>query len=175
MNKIIIAAFAGLVVGYASSFIVPSFHKQSAQTNSGELSGRIVLGRTNNGTFHETGLNIPYDVTGVYPAGIILISPDKTKAVYAIWEDTKFKLYVSDIDGNNSKMIAEQQVPEGSGSLYVSSIQWSEDGTHVSYVEDGAKCKKAFCAQPDDFALLMITYSVDVRTGEKTVVSSNER
>jgi hypothetical protein len=171
MNKGLVTALClGLIAGYGIAKI-PLEHPVPKPSGEGNLVGQIVLARTwSNGTNEETGLRVPYDVTGSYPGASVLLSPKKTKVVYTTWEMAKINLYVADIDGGNAKKIAQQEIPEGSGGLNVSSIHWTDD-THIAYIEGGSTCKEG-CTASNPPKNEIFTYSVDVLTGEKTLVST---
>jgi len=159
-------AVVSLFIGYgASYFIKPSLPVPQERKNR-ELIGQVVLAQQEtDGTVKETGLRVPYEFGASAPW--VVVSPDKTKVVYASWENVHYVLYVADIDGSKVRKIAEQEVPEGSGGLNVQSIQWSQDGTRITYEESGATCKEG-CDHP---VQVLMHYSVDVSTGKKTLLS----
>jgi Tol biopolymer transport system component len=90
------------------------------------------------------------------------------------WENAHVVIYVANVDGSGARKITEQVVPEGSGGLNVSTIRWSDDGKLITYMETGpAHCVDKRCSIPEDFASDLVTYSVDVATGKKTLVPTN--
>lgn|GEM_PF-3579985 len=173
MKKIIFAALfaACLLVGFVAGRYAPDFFK-STPTGTAQLVGRIDLSKEySDGSLRDAGVSIPYDITGTYPGtSIILLSHDKTKVLYTVWENAHIVIYVSNIDGTGVKKIAEQNVAEGSGSLATSSLRWSDDDAYITYVESGSVCNKPPCVNPEDFVMGQTTYRVDVNTGNKTIV-----
>lgn len=174
MNKNNLIIFiAGVAIGAMLCFyILPFVHRSSVVLNNSELSGEVVLVQKNsNGMRNETGLRIPYDITGAY-SGVyrVVFSSSKKQVLYTAWEDTKVKIYVSDLYGSHVRKIAEQEVGEGSGELIVNSIEWSQDEKRVTYTETSSHCE-ADCL-PEDIKLIQTKYIVDVESGEKKVVES---
>jgi hypothetical protein len=176
MKKIIFATLfiAGLLVGYITARLTPDFLKKTP-TGIPQLVGHIVLSKEySNGSLRDTGVSIPYDITGTYPeTSIILLSHDKSKVLSTVWENAHIVIYVSNVDGSGVKKIAEQNVAEGSGGLDTSSIRWSDDDTYITYVESGFVCNKPTCVNPDDFSTGQTAYRVDVNSGNKTTVSAS--
>jgi hypothetical protein len=174
MKKIIFAGvfILGIAVGYIIFGLFPKFIEKTP-VGTPQLSGRIVLfNQYDDGSLRETGVSVPYDITGTYPGtSLMQLSPDKTKVVYTAWENAHVVIYVAGVNGIGTKKIAEQKVPEGSGGLDVNSIKWSEDGTHITYVEDGLKCMKKNCVGSSDFTDVRTTYSVDVNNGNQSIVN----
>jgi len=162
----------GLVVGYAIANFVPNLFKKNS-TGLPQLTGRIVLyNQYPDGTKREAGVDVPYDISGIYPGtSSMWLSPDKSKVVYTDWEDARVVVYVANVDGAGVKKIAEQSAPEGSGELIVSSIRWSDE-SHISYIENGLKCEKESCINPSDFSEAKTTYSIDVNTGEHSIIGA---
>lgn len=142
--------------------IISSF--QSKKEN-----GKMVLYKLYpDGTFEKSGLEVVYDWPSTYTVEVnIVISPDKTKAVYNKWntDNLKMEIYVSDIDGKNIKKIAEQEVPEGSGELNQNSLIWTDD-EHITYYETSANGEGKITPK-----IIDTYYKVDVVSGSKTVIS----
>lgn len=117
----------------------------------------------------ETGLSVPFDVTGTYRnVNSILISPAGDEVLYTLWENARVEIFVSNTDGTHARKIAEQEAAEGSGELDLSSLSWSEDGAKISYIESGMVCGARICDMPNDFFLQRTLYTVDLTTGQKT-------
>jgi hypothetical protein len=174
MNKHIVLGFiAGLIVSLIVYVIAPFVYSTSSTKGGEELGGQIVLTRINQkGVSKETGLRIPYDITGTYPGvSAVVLSLDKERVVYTTWENARIMIHVSDIQGANSKVIAEQEVPEGSGGLDVGTIKWSDDGKTITYTESGMTCKGT-CTQPSEEVSVRTWYSVDVQTGKKIITQT---
>jgi hypothetical protein len=166
------------LIGLAVGYFLPRFFDSSRTfkaTGKSQIVGRIILlDKYDNGLTRETGFDIPYDISGIYPGtSFVWISPDKNKVVYSVWENAHISLYVSALDGSKARKIADQEVPEGSGSLIVNSIRWSTDSSKIIYSEDGQKCVKLVCVNPEDFSDIRITYSVDISSGNKSIVQSH--
>jgi hypothetical protein len=176
MKKIILAAILilGLLGGYAVARLTPDFFKK-APTGVTQLVGRLGLFKEYpDGFLRDAGVSVPYDITGTHPdTSLILLSPDKTKVVYTVWENAHIVIYVAGVDGTGVKKIAEQDVPEGSGALDVNSIRWSDEGSRITYNEDGLKCMKKSCLEPNDFTDVTVSHSVDINTGNQSVVNVN--
>jgi len=174
MKKMILAVLfvACLSVGFVAGRYAPAFFKR-APTGTAQLVGRIVLSKEySDGSRRETDINIPYDVTGTYPGtSIAMLSHDKSKVLYTVWENASIVMYVSNVDGTGVRKIAEQNVAEGSGGLDTSSIRWSDDDANITYTETGLACQKKNCLNPDDFTSVQTSYRVDVNTGHKTTVN----
>jgi hypothetical protein len=131
----------------------------------------VLLNIFENGPNTEAGLRIPYDPSGTYSdATTVLLSPDRHRVLYTLWDGSRIAIYVTDVDGENTRRIAEQEVAEGSGELDVSSIVWGEDSKTISYSESGITCE-VICDDPEDFSRINITYRINVLTGEKSVVN----
>jgi hypothetical protein len=177
MKKTIFAGalLIGLTAGYYVSMFFP-FHIEKKPVGTPELDGQIVLvNKYPDGSTREIGARSPYDVTGTFVGAFAMrSSPDRTKVAYTTWENAHVVIYVANVDGSGARKIAEQVLPEGSGGLNVSTIRWSDDGEHITYMESGIKCAKAVCINPEDFSgVVQMTYSVDVATGKKTLVPTN--
>jgi hypothetical protein len=165
-----------ILIGVFIIYFVTVSKRVDVPTGGSQLVGHIVLSKEYvNGSLADAGVSIPYDVTGTYPnTSLILLSPDKSKVVYTVWENAHIVIYVAKTDGTGKKKIAEQKVPEGSGILDVNSIRWSEDGMYITYAEDGSRCLKANCINPEDFSLVRTVQSIYVSTGEQSVVIAND-
>jgi len=163
-----------LIAAFTIYFVAES-KRTNLPTGDSQFVGRIVMSKEyTDGALQESGISIPYDITGAYPnTSLILLSPDKSKVAYTVWENAHIVIYEAKTDGSTKKKIAEQKVPEGSGGLDVNSIRWSNDGLHITYAEDGSRCLKASCINPEDFSIVRTVQSVDATTGEQSVVSAN--
>jgi len=153
---------AGLVVGGGIGLLISQKNTQTNVTGGGHIEGRV--------TVQGTSFAVPYDITGTYPATVVRQSPDKKRLLYSRWNNARIALYVSDLNGDDAKKVAEQEVAEGSGELDMGSIQWSDNET-IAYVETGLRCADASCASPDDFVSVRTMYTVDIQTGKKTSVT----
>lgn len=136
-------------------------------------NGKMVLYKVySDGTSQKTGLEVTLVKAGTYEVPVkIVVSPDKTKAVFNKWNNTTLKteIYVSNIDGTNTKLLTQQEVGEGSGGLNQDSLVWSSDSKYITYFESQIACE-AGCA-PGSVISYKVTYQVNLATGEKKVIS----
>jgi len=136
-------------------------------------SGKMILYKTySDGTSQKTGLEITSVKVGTYEVPVnIVVSPDKTKTVFNKWNDNilKTEIYISDIDGRNTRLLTQQEVGEGSGGLNQDSLAWSADGKYITYYESVITCEGG--CDPNQPNSAKIYYQVNVATGEKKVIS----
>lgn len=134
------------------------------------------------GTSVKTGLQVPLSNCGQNADGStfycpenIVVSPDNTKAVYSTWKNVYYEIFVSNPDGTQSKKIAQQEVPEGSGGLNVQTLKWSSDGKFVTYQESGLRNFGTLPSGDPDFRSVLITYQVNIAAGAKVKLSEVEK
>lgn len=83
----------------------------------------------------ETSFKITYDLSKQAPQAVL--SPDKKKILYAIWQNIGYSFYVADVDDSVLTEISRQHVGEGSGTVDLGSMGWSADGESIHYSEAG--------------------------------------
>ena len=137
-------------------------------------NGKMILYKVySDDSSEKTGLEVVLVKAGTYEIPIkIIISPNKTKAVFNKWNNTSLKteIYISNIDGTDTKFLTKQEVSEGSGGLNQDSLAWSSDGNSITYFESQLTCAEN-CKNPGDFISMKVTYQVNGVTGEKKVLS----
>lgn len=127
---------------------------------------------------HEDGTETPTGLIATWegwPTFVgephVVISPNERQVVWAGWDQSAdgIVIHLSDLDGNNSRVIAEQEVGDGNGGLIMDSIRWSEDGKSVYYTEGMITCE-ADCSDATTVSR-ETTYQIDLKTGEKSISS----
>lgn len=100
-------------------------------------------------------------------------SPDNTRIAFVRWNDAlaKAEVFIANSDGSDKRLIAQQDIGEGSGELDQDSIEWSADGKYITYSETRSDCTDDYCQSPSDGKNMQVRYKVNVQTGEKKIIS----
>ena len=174
---VVIVAIAGMVGYFAfvmkSEPVVQQLTPTFSSFEARKENEKMVLYKIySDGTSRKTGLEITLVKAGTSEEPVkIVVSPNKTKAVFGKWNNTilKTEIYVSNIDGSNVKLLTQQEVGEGGGELNQNSLAWSSDGKYITYYESVITCEGG--CDPNQSSSEERYYQVNIATGEKEIVS----
>jgi len=165
--SIFAAAVAGGLVGYVVSGIPTETPPTDADPVSYNLETRVV-GVYEDASQHPTGL---IATSQRWPTVVVspwlVASENQERVAYAVWDAGHYGIviYVSDMDGDNARIVAKQSVPEGQGELDTSSLVWIDNRT-IRYQES------AVTYQEGAFGKELLTWLVDIESGEKIQIEN---
>lgn len=131
----------------------------------------VVLYRVNGSRRERTGLTLSIPKVGdVVVPPTVKVAPGGTRVAVAMWVPQRAKVTIStaELSGNALAEIAQQEAPEGQGSLVAETLVWSEDGAFLTYDEQFVLRSEG----GEQVTIRTITYRVDAATGGKTVANT---